>query len=128
MMGAYALSSGYYDAYYLKAQRIRRLISEDFQKAFSQVDVIMSPATPTTAFELNKKFSNPVEMYLNDIDTLSTNLASLPAMSIPCGLVNNLPIGLQIIGNHFAEGKLLNIAHKFQTNTDWHTKKPDLKN
>lgn len=128
MMGAYALSSGYYDAYYLKAQRIRRLISEDFQKAFSQVDVIMSPATPTTAFELNKKFSNPVEMYLNDIYTLSTNLAGLPAMSIPCGLVNNLPIGLQIIGKHFAEGKLLNIAHKFQTNTDWHTKKPDLKN
>ena len=127
MMGAYALSSGYYDAYYIKAQRIRRLISEDYQKAFQKVDVIMAPTTPSTAFELNKKFTNPVEMYLNDIYTLSVNLAGIPAISIPCGMVNNLPIGLQIIGNHFEEAKLLNIAHKFQTQTDWHTKQPILK-
>ena len=126
MMGTYALSSGYYDAYYLKAQKVRRLISQDFQKAFAKVDVIMGPTTPTPAFELNKPISNPIEMYLNDIYTLSVNLAGIPAISIPCGLVDNMPIGLQIIGNHFSEAKLLNIAHKFQQTTDWHTQAPNL--
>ncbi|SFG77054.1 Asp-tRNA(Asn)/Glu-tRNA(Gln) amidotransferase subunit GatA [Neptunomonas qingdaonensis] len=124
MVGTYALSEGFYDAYYKKAQQIRRLIQQDFVRVLSEVDVIMGPTTPTPAFKLGEKTSDPVEMYMEDIFTLSLNLAGLPGMSIPCGMSNGLPVGLQIIGNYFAEEKLLNVAHKFQQATDWHTLKP----
>jgi aspartyl-tRNA(Asn)/glutamyl-tRNA(Gln) amidotransferase subunit A len=123
MIGTYALSSGYYDAYYLKAQQIRRLIREDFLKAFEQVDLIMGPTAPGTAFRLGEK-SDPVSMYLSDIYTIATNLAGLPGMSIPAGFVNGLPVGLQLIGNYFAEGRLLNAAHQYQQVTDWHRRLP----
>ena len=124
MIGAYALSAGYYDAYYLKAQKTRHLISEDFKKAFKDVDVIMGPVSPTTAFDLGS-VKDPVSMYLADIYTLSANLAGLPGMSIPAGFSQNLPVGLQLIGNYWSESKLLNIAHQFQQQTDWHTKTPE---
>lgn len=123
MIGAYALSAGYYDAYYLKAQKTRHLISEDFKKVFKDVDVIMGPVSPTTAFDLGS-VKDPVSMYLADIYTLSANLAGLPGMSIPAGFSQNLPVGLQLIGNYWSESKLLNIAHQFQQQTDWHTKAP----
>ncbi len=123
MIGTYALSSGYYDAYYLKAQQVRRLIREDFLKAFEQVDVIMGPTAPGTAFRLGEK-SDPVSMYLSDIYTIATNLAGLPGMSIPAGFVNGLPVGLQLIGNYFAEARLLNAAHQYQQVTDWHRRLP----
>jgi len=123
MIGAYALSAGYYDAYYLKAQKTRHLISEDFKTAFKDVDVIMGPVSPTTAFDLGS-VKDPVSMYLADIYTLSANLAGLPGMSIPAGFAQNLPVGLQLIGNYWSESKLLNIAHQFQQQTDWHTKTP----
>ncbi|MGB1237997.1 MAG: Asp-tRNA(Asn)/Glu-tRNA(Gln) amidotransferase subunit GatA [Pseudomonadales bacterium] len=121
MVGTYALSEGFYDAYYKKAQQIRRLIQQDFSNALKEVDVIMGPTTPQPAFTLGEKTSDPVEMYMEDIYTLSLNLAGLPGMSIPCGLCDDLPVGLQIIGNYFAEQKLLNVAHMFQQATDWHT-------
>ena len=124
MTGTYALSSGYYDAYYLKAQQCRRLISNDFQQAFSDIDVIMGPTTPTTAFKLGVKTDDPISMYLADIYTISTNLAGLPALSIPAGFVKGLPVGLQIIGNYFEEARLLNVAHSYQLATDWHKKSP----
>jgi aspartyl-tRNA(Asn)/glutamyl-tRNA(Gln) amidotransferase subunit A len=124
MVGTYALSEGFYDAYYKKAQQIRRLIQQDFIRVLSDVDVIMGPTTPTTAFKLGEKNTDPVEMYMEDIFTLSLNLAGLPGMSIPCGFSQGLPVGLQIIGNYFAEEKLLNVAHKFQQATDWHKQKP----
>ncbi|MEJ2382534.1 MAG: Asp-tRNA(Asn)/Glu-tRNA(Gln) amidotransferase subunit GatA [Gammaproteobacteria bacterium] len=124
MIGTYALSAGYYDAYYLKAQQMRRLISEDFRKAFEQVDVIMGPTSPTVAFKLGEKFNDPVTMYLSDIFTIACNLAGLPGMSIPAGFVDGMPVGLQIIGNYFAEGRLLNVAHQFQKATDWHRRVP----
>ncbi|MFN2337384.1 MAG: Asp-tRNA(Asn)/Glu-tRNA(Gln) amidotransferase subunit GatA [Gammaproteobacteria bacterium] len=123
MIGTYALSSGYYDAYYLKAQQIRRLIREDFLQAFEQVDVIMGPTAPGTAFRLGEK-SDPVSMYLSDIYTIATNLAGLPGMSIPAGFVNGLPVGLQLIGHYFAEARLLNAAHQYQQVTDWHRRLP----
>ena len=123
MIGAYALSAGYYDAYYLKAQKTRHLISEDFKKAFHDVDVIMGPVSPTTAFDLGS-VKDPVSMYLADIYTLSANLAGLPGMSIPAGFSNKLPVGLQLIGNYWSESKLLNIAHQFQLQTDWHQQMP----
>ncbi|MFV2056175.1 MAG: Asp-tRNA(Asn)/Glu-tRNA(Gln) amidotransferase subunit GatA [Thiohalomonadales bacterium] len=125
LIGTYALSAGYYDAYYLKAQKIRRLISDDFTQAFKQVDVIMGPTTPTVAFALGEKTNDPVSMYLSDAYTIATNLAGLPGISIPAGLVDGLPIGLQIIGNYFQEAKILNIAHQFQQTTNWHTEMPD---
>jgi aspartyl/glutamyl-tRNA(Asn/Gln) amidotransferase subunit A (EC 6.3.5.-) len=126
MIGAYALSAGYYDAYYLKAQKTRHLISEDFKKAFKDVDVIMGPVSPTTAFDLGS-VKDSVSMYLADIYTLSANLAGLPGMSIPAGFAQNLPVGLQLIGNYWSESKLLNIAHQFQQQTDWHTQIPEEK-
>lgn len=126
MVGTYALSEGYYDAYYLKAQKIRRLIKEDFVNALKEVDVIMGPVAPTTAFGLGSKTSDPVAMYLEDIYTLSVNLAGIPAMSVPAGFVDNMPVGLQIMGNYFAEAKLLNIAHQYQQHTDWHLQSPTL--
>ena len=124
MTGTYALSSGYYDAYYLKAQKCRRLISNDFQQAFKDIDVIMGPTTPTTAFKLGDKTDDPISMYLADIYTISTNLAGLPGLSIPSGFVKGLPVGLQLIGNYFDEARLLNVAHSFQQATDWHEKNP----
>jgi len=124
MTGTYALSSGYYDAYYLKAQQCRRLISNDFQQAFSDIDVIMGPTTPTTAFKLGDKTDDPISMYLADIYTISTNLAGLPGLSIPAGFVKGLPVGLQIIGNYFDEARLLNVAHSYQQATDWHKQSP----
>jgi aspartyl-tRNA(Asn)/glutamyl-tRNA(Gln) amidotransferase subunit A len=125
MIGAYVLSSGYYDAYYLKAQKIRRLIRDDFQNAFQSVDVIVGPTTPAPAFSLNKFINDPISMYLSDIFTVSTNLAGLPAISVPAGFSSGLPIGLQIIGNYFSEPSILNVAHKFQTLTEWHKQIPE---
>ena len=125
MTGTYVLSAGYYDAYYLKAQRVRQLITADFTRAFGDVDVLMGPTTPTPAFEIGAKTSDPITMYLNDIYTIGANLAGLPAMSVPCGFVQGLPVGLQIVGPHFAEAKLLNVAHQFQRETDWHTRVPE---
>jgi len=124
MIGTYALSAGYYEAYYLKAQKLRRLIARDFDLAFEQCDVIMGPTTPTPAFELGAKTSDPVSMYLNDIYTISVNLAGLPGVSVPAGFVNGLPTGLQIIGPHFSESRILNIAHRLQMETDWHRRIP----
>lgn len=124
LMGTYALSAGYYDAYYIKAQKIRRLISEDFKKTLADVDVIMGPVTPTTAFGIGEKIGNPIEMYLSDIYTIAINLAGLPAMSIPAGFTEGKPVGLQVIGNYFAEDRLLNIAHQYQMVTDWHQQIP----
>jgi len=124
MVGAYALSAGYYDAYYLKAQKIRRLISDDFKHAFTKVDVIMAPTTPTVAFHIGEKVDDPITMYLSDINTIAVNLAGLPGMSIPAGFSHGLPVGLQIIGNYFEESRLLNVAHQYQQVTDWHTQMP----
>ena len=124
LVGTYALSEGYYDAYYIKAQKIRRLISDDFNKALEQVDVIMGPVSPTPAFGLGEKTSDPIEMYLADIYTIAINLAGLPAMSIPAGFINKKPVGLQIIGHYFDEAKLLNVAHQYQQVTDWHQQSP----
>ena len=124
MVGTYALSSGYYDAYYIHAQKIRRLISEDYQQAFKNVDVIMGPTSPSTAFKIGEKVNDPISMYLSDIYTISVNLAGLPGISIPAGFVSQLPVGLQITGNYFTEGKLLNIAHQYQSVTDWHLQVP----
>ncbi|MEW8627777.1 MAG: Asp-tRNA(Asn)/Glu-tRNA(Gln) amidotransferase subunit GatA [Candidatus Thiodiazotropha sp.] len=125
MIGTYALSAGYYDAYYLKAQKTRHLISDDFKQAFEQVDVIMGPATPAPAFKLGEKTDDPVTMYLNDIYTIAANLAGLPGLSMPVQPVNGLPVGLQLIGNYFAEARLLNVAHKFQQETGWHRLIPE---
>ena len=124
MVGAYALSAGYYDAYYAKAQKIRRLIRDDFLKAFEDVDVIMGPTAPTPAFPIGDKANDPVAMYLGDIFTISTNLAGLPGMSVPAGFVDGLPVGLQVIAPHFEEARLLNVGHQFQQNTDWHLQSP----
>ena len=125
LVGTYALSAGYYDAYYLKAQKARRLIADDFRRAFEQVDVILGPTTPTTAFGLGEKADDPVTMYLSDIYTIAVNLAGLPGMSIPAGFSDGLPVGLQIIGNYFDEGRLLAVAHQYQQHTDWHRRLPD---
>jgi len=125
MIGTYVLSHGYYDAYYIKAQRIRRLIAQDFAEAFKQCDVIMGPTSPTTAFKLGEKGDDPVQMYLSDIYTIAVNLAGLPGMSIPCGFgKNNMPVGLQIIGNYFDEARMLNVAHQYQLAADWHGRSP----
>jgi aspartyl-tRNA(Asn)/glutamyl-tRNA(Gln) amidotransferase subunit A len=125
MIGTYALSAGYYDAYYLKAQKLRRLIAEDFRKAFEACDVIMGPTSPTTAFKIGEKSDDPVAMYLNDIYTVPTNLAGLPGMSIPAGFDSrDLPVGLQLIGKYFDEARLLNVAHRYQQVTDWHNRIP----
>jgi aspartyl-tRNA(Asn)/glutamyl-tRNA(Gln) amidotransferase subunit A len=131
LIGTYVLSAGYYDAYYLKAQQIRRLIAQDFEEAFKHCDVIMGPAAPSTAFKAGEKVDDPVAMYLQDIYTISTNLAGLPGMSIPAGFSAGsdgkaLPVGLQIIGNYFDEARMLNVAHQYQQVTDWHTRMPEL--
>jgi aspartyl-tRNA(Asn)/glutamyl-tRNA(Gln) amidotransferase subunit A len=124
VIGTYALSAGYYDAYYLKAQKIRRLIKNDFVAAFDEVDVLMGPVTPTTAFKIGEKSDDPIAMYLGDIYTLPISLAGVPALSIPVGFSDNLPVGLQIIGDYFSEAKLLNVAHQYQQVTDWHRQSP----
>ena len=125
MIGTYVLSAGYYDAYYIQAQKLRRLIAQDFTEAFRQCDVIMGPTAPTTAFRLGEKSDDPVSMYLSDIYTIAVNLAGLPGMSIPCGFgETGLPVGLQIVGNYFGEAKMLNVAHQYQLATDWHTRLP----
>jgi aspartyl-tRNA(Asn)/glutamyl-tRNA(Gln) amidotransferase subunit A len=124
MIGTYVLSAGYYDAYYLKAQQVRALIAADFERAFHEVDVVIGPTTPGPAFALGAKTQDPVTMYLNDIYTIGANLAGLPALSVPCGFAEDLPVGLQIVGPHFAEGRLLNVAHQYQRGTDWHLRVP----
>ena len=124
LIGTYALSAGYYDAYYLKAQQVRRLISDDFDRVFADVDVIAGPTSPTTAFARGAKVDDPVAMYLNDLYTVSANLCGLPALSLSCGISENLPVGLQLIGRGFDESRLLNIAHRFQQSSDWHRQVP----
>ncbi len=126
LIGAYVLSHGYYDAYYLQAQKIRRLIADDFADAFKVCDVILGPTAPGTAFKLGEKSDDPVEMYLNDLYTIPANLAGLPGMSLPCGFDSQgLPIGMQLVGNYFSEAKMLNIAHQYQRATDWHARRPE---
>ncbi|MBI3140537.1 MAG: Asp-tRNA(Asn)/Glu-tRNA(Gln) amidotransferase subunit GatA [Rhodocyclales bacterium] len=126
LIGTYVLSHGYYDAYYLQAQRIRRLIAQDFAAAFRQCDVILGPTSPSVAFNLGEKAGDPVQMYLSDIYTIAVNLAGLPGMSIPCGFGDkNRPVGLQLIGNYFDEARMLNAAHRYQLATDWHTRMPE---
>jgi aspartyl-tRNA(Asn)/glutamyl-tRNA(Gln) amidotransferase subunit A len=125
LTGTYVLSAGYYDAYYLQAQKVRRLISDDFGAAFDEVDVIAGPTTPTPAFAIGQKTDDPVQMYLNDIYTIGANLAGLPAMSVPCGLVDSLPVGLQLIAPHLREELLLRVAHQYQLATDWHEQAPE---
>ncbi|WP_257253633.1 MULTISPECIES: Asp-tRNA(Asn)/Glu-tRNA(Gln) amidotransferase subunit GatA [unclassified Endozoicomonas] len=124
LVGTYALSAGYYDAYYKKAQKIRRLIRDDFMNAFEQCDIIMGPNAPTSAFNIGEKSDDPIAMYLSDIYTLSVNLAGLPGMSVPAGMANGRPVGLQMIGRHFDESRLLNAAHRFQQATDFHKQLP----
>lgn len=124
MMGTYVLSAGFYDAYYKKAQQVRRLIKQDFVEAFKNVDIILSPTSPTPAFKFDSKGDDPTAMYLEDIFTIATNLAGLPGMSIPCGQIQGLPVGMQLIGNYFSESRLLNVAHIFQQATDWHKQAP----
>jgi aspartyl-tRNA(Asn)/glutamyl-tRNA(Gln) amidotransferase subunit A len=124
LTGTYVLSAGYYDAYYLQAQKVRRLISEDFAAAFEDVDVIAGPTTPTPAFPIGQKTDDPVQMYLNDIYTIGANLAGLPAMSVPCGFVDDLPVGLQLVAPHLREDLLLRVAHRYQLATDWHDRLP----
>jgi aspartyl-tRNA(Asn)/glutamyl-tRNA(Gln) amidotransferase subunit A len=125
LIGTYVLSHGYYDAYYLKAQKVRRLIARDFAEAYQRCDVIMGPTSPTTAFPLGAKTDDPVQMYLNDIFTIPAPLAGLPGLSIPCGFdAGGLPVGLQIMGNYFAEAKMLGAAHRYQQATDWHLRAP----
>lgn len=124
MLGTYTLSAGYYDAYYLKAQKVRRLIAQDFSQAFKEVDLLVCPTSPTTAFGIGEKIADPISMYLSDIYTIAVNLAGLPGISLPAGFVNNKPIGLQLIGKHFQEATLLSVGHQYQTVTDWHTNMP----
>jgi len=124
MTGTYVLSAGYFDAYYLKAQRVRRLIVDDFRAAFTQVDLLIGPTTPTPAFDIGAKIDDPVTMYLNDIYTIGANLAGLPGLSLPCGFVDGLPMGLQLIGPHFSEDRLLCAGHGYQLATDWHRRAP----
>jgi aspartyl-tRNA(Asn)/glutamyl-tRNA(Gln) amidotransferase subunit A len=124
LTGTYVLSAGYFDAYYLQAQRVRQLISDDFSRAFEEVDLIAGPTTPTPAFGIGQKADDPIQMYLNDIYTIGANLAGLPALSMPCGFVRDLPVGLQLVAPHMAEAALLQAAHRFQSATDWHTRVP----
>jgi len=126
MLGTYALSAGYYDAYYLKALKVRTLIKQDFERAFEKYDLLMSPVSPTTAFRIGEKSSDPMQMYLSDVCTVAVNLAGVPAMSIPCGFAHGLPVGLQLIGRYFDEGKLLRAAYTFEQNTEYHKTFPEL--
>ncbi len=125
LTGTYVLSAGYFDAYYLQAQKVRQLISDDFERAFRKVDIVVGPTTPAPAFGIGQKTDDPIQMYLNDIYTIGANLAGLPAMSLPCGFVDNLPVGMQLVGPPLAEARLLKAAHYFQRATDWHQRVPD---
>ncbi len=128
MLGTFALSSGYYDAYYQKALKVRALIKQEFDRAFAQYDAILSPVAPTTAPALNSSLSDPLAMYLSDIYTVSVNLVGIPAVALPCGMAaNGLPIGMQLLGRNFAEENLVKLANAYQTSTDWHNKRPQLK-
>lgn len=124
MIGTYALSAGYYDAFYLKAQKVRKIICDDFREAFKKVDIILTPVTPTPAFKLGEKTKDPITMYLSDVYTIATNLAGLPGLSFPAGFSQGLPIGAQLIGNYLSEARLLNVAHRYQQVTDWHQQLP----
>ena len=125
LVGTYVLSHGYYDAYYLKAQKVRRLIAEDFKRAYAECDVIAGPTAPTAAFAIGAKSDDPVQMYLNDIFTIAANLTGAPALSMPCGFTaRGLPIGVQLQGSYFSEAKLLDVAHRYQQATDWHARAP----
>jgi len=125
LIGTYVLSHGYYDAYYLQAQKLRRLIARDFEQAFERCDVILGPTSPSVAFRLGERTADPVQMYLSDIFTIAVNLAGLPGMSIPCGFgEGELPVGLQITGSYFREAQMLNVAHQYQLATDWHLRLP----
>ncbi|GGD11357.1 Asp-tRNA(Asn)/Glu-tRNA(Gln) amidotransferase subunit GatA [Halopseudomonas salina] len=124
MVGAYALSAGYYDAYYLQAQKIRRLIKNDFMAAYEQVDVILCPTSPTPPFRIGEKIDDPVSLYLTDIYTITANLAGVPGIALPAGFANGLPLGMQLLGPYFSEARLLNIAHQYQQVTDWHSRAP----
>jgi aspartyl-tRNA(Asn)/glutamyl-tRNA(Gln) amidotransferase subunit A len=127
MLGTYALSSGYYDAYYRKAQQARTLIKRDFEEAFNAVDIIATPTAPTAAFRVGEKADDPLQMYLSDIFTISVNLAGVPAISVPCGFTpDNLPIGLQVIGKHFDEETVLKAAYAYEQSTEWHKRKPNV--
>jgi len=127
MLGTYALSAGYYDAYYLKAQKVRALVKKDFDQVFQHCDAIVTPTTPSTAFKIGEKTQDPLQMYLSDIYTISANLAGLPALSLPCGFdPQGLPIGMQIIGKNFDEATVLNLAYAYENSTDWHKKIPAL--
>ena len=126
MLGTFALSAGYYDAYYLKAQKVRSLIRQDFQKAFEACDALITPVAPTTAFRIGEKITNPLDMYLSDVHVVAVNLAGIPALSVPCGISNGLPIGMQIMGPHLSEETLLKIGHLYQSQTDWHMKRPPI--
>ena len=126
MLGAYALSAGYYDAYYLKAQKVRTLIRQEFSEVFQQVDALVTPTSPVVAFPLGEKTEDPVQMYLIDVCTLPVNIAGLPAISVPCGFSQGLPVGMQLIGNHLSEETLLRIAHAYQQATRWHEATPEL--
>jgi aspartyl-tRNA(Asn)/glutamyl-tRNA(Gln) amidotransferase subunit A len=127
MLGTYALSAGYYDAYYKKAQQVRTLITRDFDEAFREVDVLVTPTSPTAAFGIGEKLTDPLQMYLVDIFTISVNLAGVPAISLPCGFTSDgLPIGLQIIGRHFDEGTVLEAAYAYEQSTTWHLRRPSL--
>jgi aspartyl-tRNA(Asn)/glutamyl-tRNA(Gln) amidotransferase subunit A len=124
MLGTFALSAGYYDAYYLKAQKVRTLLRQDFEKAFDTCDALITPVAPTTAFRIGEKITNPLDMYLSDVFVVAVNLAGIPALSVPCGIANGLPIGMQIMGPHLSEEMLLRIGYMYQNQTDWHTKHP----
>jgi aspartyl-tRNA(Asn)/glutamyl-tRNA(Gln) amidotransferase subunit A len=127
MLGTYALSAGYYDEYYLKAQKVRTLVRRDFDTAFKHCDAIVTPTSPSTAFKMGEKIQNPLQMYLSDICTISINLAGVPAISVPCGLDREgLPIGMQVIGKHFDEPTILRVAYAYEQQTEWHRKKPAL--
>jgi len=126
MIGTYALSSGYYDAYYLKAQKVRTLIYQDYMNAFEKVDVIITPTTPDVAFKIGEKSNDPIQMYLSDIFTVSANMATVPAISIPCGFKDNLPVGMQIVGKPFDEETILQVAYRFQSLNDYHKRFPEV--
>jgi len=126
MLGTYALSAGYYDAYYLKAQKVRTLIRQDFDRAFESYDVLATPTSPTVAFKIGERADDPVQMYLSDVCTLPINIAGVPGISIPAGFVDGLPVGLQFIGRHFDEVTLLRTAHAYEQATSWHTMKPSI--
>ena len=126
MLGTYALSAGYYDAYYKKALKVRNLIKGDFDKIFSEFDAIISPTAPTPAYKIGEKTDNALEMYLGDIYTVPVNIAGIPAISLPCGLADGLPVGLQIMGNYFREDTLFNLAYSYEQSTNWHEMHPNL--